>query len=100
MLEEDERPEAPELLPEYSWLWRAWQRLDGERLWVGGGMGQPSPRGIPWRAVRAWADEHRLTVEEFDMLDAMAAELDGALRAHVAAKAEAEAHAQKSRPGG
>lgn len=81
--------------PAYSWLWRAWSRLSEERPWFGGGMGPAAPGAIPWRALREWAEEYRLTVEEFDLLDEVVMVLDAQYRKHATQQA---VKAAKERP--
>ena len=68
--------ETPDLDPAWRWVWRAWHRLDGERPWRAGGMGPPLPGRIPWTAVARWAEVHRLSEDDAEMLDGLLGEMD------------------------
>jgi hypothetical protein len=40
--------------------WRAYHALSGDRQWIAGGMGPPSPQRLPYRAKREYAKDHGL----------------------------------------
>jgi hypothetical protein len=72
----DDMPPAPFIEPEFGWIWRAWHRLHPDRPQWAGGMGPTVPGAIPWTVVRLWADYHRLSRGEFDMLDRVIQAMD------------------------
>lgn len=58
------------------WVWRAWQQLDHERRWIGGGMAPSIPGRIPWTAMLAWCRHHRRSPDDLDFLAACMAAMD------------------------
>lgn len=63
-----ELPEAPEI-PEI-WLpaWQAWERLNEDRPYRGGGMGAPVPGRIPWRDINDWCARKGGDPDEYDVI--------------------------------
>ncbi len=58
------------------WIMRAWERLDADRHYIGGEMGEARPRRITLSAVIEWCDLHEKTRAQTRYLDRMIARLE------------------------
>lgn len=68
--------QLPDIPAEYGFIWRAYQRLDGARTWLSGGLGGAMPAQITWRAIADWAEHHGYGHDEYDMLDKVITAMD------------------------
>lgn len=66
----NEAPAVPVLPEHLDFVLRAWERLQHDRPWIGGGMGPTSPGRIPWRLVIDWARFHNYSHDMIALLDA------------------------------
>lgn len=62
--------------PGVTGVWQAFQRLQGDRPWHGGGFGPAAPGGIPFTAVDRYARRHGFDGDDFAWLDTLLSEMD------------------------
>ncbi|MDB5415103.1 MAG: hypothetical protein JWR10_3438 [Rubritepida sp.] len=61
-------------MPEWAWVWRAWQQLDSGRAWLSGMAA--APRRISWASLLHWASVNGLTGSESDDLQHLIGEME------------------------
>nr|WP_314074424.1 hypothetical protein [uncultured Roseococcus sp.] len=66
-------------MPEWAWVWRAWQHLDSGRTWLSGMT--VVPRRLSWSDIVGWADRHCLSADEVDDLQHLLGEMEAEFEA-------------------
>lgn len=74
----------------FRWVTRAWRALEGDRAWIGGGLGRPLPGVLPFVAVRAYAEHCGYGPEKLELLRMLLRAMDAEYRAWHARQAQLE----------
>jgi hypothetical protein len=70
--------------PGWDWIWDAFWRLEGDRLWKVQGVSTPMgatmvmsvPGPIPWSVLVRWCDEHDRGPDDRDLLEVCVRAMD------------------------